>query len=472
MKTRRLLQRRSLGGLVAVCLLLAIAGSVISAAAADASMLKLVIENETNPEDLNCGTVVLETNDINRDVYEEAEAGGEVFYGQVDSGAEVSITAIAHEGYEFAGWQVRGAEEAEYSEHAVTFVMPDSEVEVYVIFQKAEGTPDEDETPTPGNPDDDDAPSTPDDSGGSGNGGGSSVSYQLEYSKMLTLSVNSKYPEKNLSVSLAELSELLGVKLMNGGSEIPCEIASSSDYSAELFDETGTYTVHFQVIHNGQSYAGSVELTIADTTPPVIVNLSENLYLELENESVAAKTWDDLIMLFDLNAVDNYDGKVVVFCEFEDTSFEEIDWTKEASYLIVAYAEDESGNGVEKYAILYVSTAPQPDTGTSGGGNNGGTGGGGTTGGSDSWPDEVWEKIPEDVTLVPKDDGSWEVQNPPGVAIGIVREDDGEWAFISNDETPTGSFTTLPETGSMTTTLIMLFGLALLAAGKLLRKTS
>ena len=453
MKNRRLLQRRSLGGLVAVCLLLAIAGSVISAGAADVPMLRLVIENETNPEDLNCGTLIFDTNDANRDVYEEAEADGEVFYGQVDSGAEVSITAVAHEGYEFVSWVIRGAE-AEYSNHVVTFAMPDGAVDVYAIFQKAEtGAPDEGETPP-----------TTGDSGGNGNGGGSSVSYRLEYSKMLTLSVNSKYPEENLSVSLVELSELLEVKLLgDDGSEVFSEITSSSDYSAELFDETGKYTVHFQITHNGQSYAGSVELTIADMTPPMIENLSDNLYLELENESVAPKTWDDLIMLFDLNAVDNYDGKVAVFCEFEDTSFEEIDWTKEASYLIVAYAADEAGNGVEKYAILYVSTAPQPDTGTSGGG---------AAGGSDSWPDDVWEKIPEDATLVPKDDGSWEVQNSLGVPIGIVQEDDGEWVFISNEETPTGSFTTLPETGSMTTTLIMLFGLALLAAGRLLRKTS
>jgi len=448
MKSKRLLQRRSLGWFVAVCMFFTLASSIIGANAAENYTLTLEIENETEPGDLDCGTLAL-TIDGNS---VETDDGSEVYYGNVTVGDTLVVTATAKPGYTVY-WEMYDVDSSEVEGQTVRFDMPDRDVIVTAIFVKDLETPEETEL------------------------------YQLEYEQVLTLPVNNKYPVEDLSLSLAELSELLGIKLVgDAGSEIDCEIASSDNYSAELFDELGNYTVTFRVIFNEESYTGSVELEIVDLKPPVIDSIPE-LYLELENEAAAPKTIEALGALFAASGLDNYDGVVELIYEIEECAFEDIDWTVEGVYTVVIYAEDASSNSVEQLVTLYIDIAPavedvddvedeeDNDEQPSGGGVGGDGGffiGGRPGGNNESKPEEEVEILDTDV---PEGDGGWDEQNPSEEpAETVAEEDDGEWTAIPAEEVPAGDFTSLPQTGSMMVQVMMLLGLALVGTGALLRK--
>ena len=463
MKNKRLLQRRSIGWFVAVCLLFGIAGNLVSAGAAGNVRLTLMIETKDDESDFGGGSLELILDNSGPQGSYIADGRG-VAYSEEISSQDLTVIAHTNEGYEFVEWSANqaGLSEGKQGDNPMaTFLLLDEGLTIYAVFEKNEvkdGGPGE-ETPDG---------ETPSNSGG-GNSG-PTTSYTLDYLKKLTLSVSSKYPVKDLSLSLAELSEALEIVLIrdtgNSSAEIACEIESSTDYGSALFEESGVYPVPFTVKYSGRSYTGTVELTIVDMTPPDITNAENNseFYLELENVEAAPKTLAELVELLKVTAVDNYDGPVPMDCEIDGVDFEDIDWTVDGEYDVIFYAEDAAGNTTERIMRIYVSTAavvPAPPTG-----------GGNPSGGDSSWPPETWEKIPETATLVPKADGSWDVQEPIGNSIGTVTEEDGEWVFIPVDETPTGSFTTLPKTGSMMTNVALLLGLALVLTGGLLRKKS
>ena len=451
-----------MGWFLVICLLFGLAGSLISASAQDVGNLKVVIENATNADDFNCGTVRIELFDQPVPVGEAGIDG--VVYDEVTLGFAIfRITATANEeGYEFVDLFVDGVTFAK-NENQVSFFMDGEAVTVTAIFREIqiEGEePEEKESVTPPVviP-----PSIPDDGGYE-----PPISYHLDYVKALTLSVNSRYPEEFMGLSLAELSEALEIVLVvddnYNSAEIACKIESSKDYKLEIFDEPGVYPVTFTVKYNGRSYTGKVELNIVDLTPPSIRSEVENfeLYLELENASATPKTLAELAALLKVTAVDNYDGPVPVDCEIDGFDFADIDWTVDGEYDLIFYAEDEAGNTIGQCMRVYVSTAavvPEPPVSPA------------PPAGTEDWPPAVWEKIPETAILVSLPDGNWDVQDPVDHSIGTVTKDENdEWVFLSGDETPTGSYTNLPETGSMMTSLAVLLGFALVLLGGLLRK--
>ena len=469
MKNKRLLKRRSMGWLVAVCMLLAMMGSIIGASAAEGYTLTLVTENETYPGNYACGTIELEIGGNAASTY-APDGDGEVYSDEVEIGSAVLITAEVAEGYTLS-WQVlakdRSIELSDYIEamgNSLSVVMPDTNLTIFAVFEKFNA---------------------------GGSGGGESappVTYELDYPEWVEILAGSTYPQASRSIE--ELAALLGIELVGSdGSTVSYEI-TSADYREDLLTADGIYTVNFTVTYGGKDYKGTIEIEFTDDLPPVI-DAPDAIELYLENASDAPKTLEELVAALKVTGLDNCDGAVEVSCEVYGMAFEDIDWTVDGEYVLAFFVKDAASNAVERIVTLYVEVAwpagdetpgdetpgdETPDDETPGGETPGGgsnddnPGGGGHTGGDDRWTEEVWENIPETAILVPLDDGRWDVQSPQGEPIGIVVEQEGEWAFIGTDDVPAGNFTSLPNTGSRTVHFVTLLGLALIGAGALLRK--
>ena len=473
MKNKRLLKRRSMGWLVAVCMLPAMMGSIIGASAAEGYTLTLVTENETYPGNYACGTIELEIGGNAASTY-APNGDGEVYSDEVELGSAVLITAEVAEGYTLS-WQVlakdSSIELSDYIEamgNSLSVVMPDTNLTIFAVFEKFNA---------------------------GGSGGGESappVTYELDYPEWVEILAGSTYPQASRSIE--ELAALLGIELVGSdGSTVSYEI-TSADYREDLLTADGIYTVNFTVTYGGKDYKGTIEIEFTDDLPPVI-DAPDAIELYLENASDAPKTLEELVAALKVTGLDNCDGAVEVSCEVYGMAFEEIDWTVDGEYVLAFFVKDAASNAVERIVTLYVEVAwpagdetpgdeppgdETPDDETPGGETPGGetpggstnddNPGGGHTGGDDRWTEEVWENIPETAILVPLDDGRWDVQSPQGESIGIVVEQEGEWAFIGTDDVPAGNFTSLPNTGSRTVHFVTLLGLALIGAGALLRK--